>query len=418
MIRKTGTIALAALMLAACDVHKTNTAAEGYLSFDSFSLVSDDAIDLNLTKAITDAPGSYVIKIYDARGIEAGTYSYAEVQAAGFKVVLPAGDYTLEACSDPEGVPAAAFEKPVYGASAGFTITAGASTSAPELVCTLQQCKVTVGYEDKFLESVTGAGAATVEITSGHPLSYALDYNGGNPVASTSAGYFEVNNGDNTTMTVSFKGSIDGKLQKMTTRPISGIRKAQWRQVTFVKKINEEGNAVFTVRIDGYIEDEELTNSLNVSLEEPIGEDPDAPKGDGGITLDFAPDCTMFTDLSAIRVPKTGTMDLRLVATVPGGVAKFTVEMASTNASFIEAVQAAGGTTLDLVHPSAESAIVFQIVPFPHGEELLGKTSIDFNLSAAQEPILAFGGTHSFTMKITDRDGCRNEIEVKMIVED
>lgn len=38
---------------------------------------------------------------------------------------------------------------------------------------------------------------------------------------------------------------------------------------------------------------------------------------------------------------------------------------------------------------------VFDIVPFPHGSELSGKTEIDFDLSGAQTPLLALPGhTH------------------------
>ena len=76
-----------------------------------------------------------------------------------------------------------------------------------------------------------------------------------------------------------------------------------------------------------------------------------------------------------------------------------------------------GGTTLDLINPAEAAMGIFDIVPFPHGSELLGATTIDFDLSNAQTPLLAFAGTHSFTMNVTDNKGCRNSIVIELVVE-
>ena len=93
------------------------------------------------------------------------------------------------------------------------------------------------------------------------------------------------------------------------------------------------------------------------------------------------------------------------------------MQMASTSESFISAVALAGGTTLDLINPKEEQGIVFQIVPFPHGSSLSGQTSLLFDLSAAQGPINAFPGRHTFTMEVTDMKGCRASIPVTLVVE-
>ena len=61
--------------------------------------------------------------------------------------------------------------------------------------------------------------------------------------------------------------------------------------------------------------------------------------------------------------------------------------------------------------------IIFSVVPFPYGADLLGQTDIEFNLDAAQDAIVAYKGTHTFTMVIVDNDGCKNQIPVTMIVE-
>ena len=102
---------------------------------------------------------------------------------------------------------------------------------------------------------------------------------------------------------------------------------------------------------------------------------------------------------------------------MPNGVAKFTVDIASTSSSFVNAVEAAQATHIDLIHPIPANDIIFQVVPFPHGEELLGQTNIAFDMSAAQEAIINYPGTHTFTMNVTDTQGCKKSISIVMVVE-
>lgn len=412
---------LAGLALAGCSrtLSTENAKGEGELSFASCNISCNDELDVLLTKAAFPATGNYTIEVFNAEGFSVLSTTYAAVKTNSNKISLPAGNYRMEICSSDEEIPAAVFEGPVYGATQTFAITAGQTTEIGSITCHLLQCKVTVSYDDAFLADVTGPGCASVEVTTGYPLDFNLGYIDNSAIFDQSAGYFAVNNGDNTTMTVTFKGKVGGKDQKMISKPITGIKPAQWRQVKFIKKIDQEGNASFGIEINGFIEDEDLDAGINVPLETVIAEDPNAPIGDGGIEVFIIPECTMFTDLSNIVVPKRPTeMDLRLKAIVPAGVLNFTVEVESTSPGFCAALEAAGGGLIDLVHPSTESEVIFQVVPFPHGEELIGMTEVDFNLSAAQDPILAFPGTHSFKMNITDSNHCKKTIPVVMIVEE
>jgi hypothetical protein len=273
---------------------------------------------------------------------------------------------------------------------------------------------VTVSYSDEFLASVTGTGKTTVEVTAGSPLEYTLNANG---TYDQSAGYFAVNGN---TMQVVFSGNIEGKSQKMT-KTFTNIAPRQWRQIKFIKKVNEQGNVVFDIVINDLVDDEILNNSMNAD-EEIIGEDPDAPKGDGGIALapDYEGGCDdEITDLQNIRIVPTSTrkMAIRFRATVPNGVKKFNVMIDSESSAFLNAVDAANARQLDLINPLPENGIIFDVVPFPHGQELLGQTDIAFNLDAAQEAITIYPGRHTFKMVIVDQTGCKNEIPVVMVVE-
>ncbi|MBQ2918907.1 MAG: DUF4493 domain-containing protein [Bacteroidales bacterium] len=382
----------------------------GTLSFSEFTLGLDETVE---TKAVA-ASGNYTITIFDSEGNEVEKKTYDEVKNNDYKLTLTAGSYTLVASSSADEVPLAAFEQPVYGVSKEFTIAAGMTTSIGELVCTLQQCKVTVSYSDDFLKMVTGQCSTKVTVDPEQPLEYALN---ADKTYEQSAGYFAVTG---STMTVVFKGDIEGGSKSMT-KVFSNIAPKQWRQIKFIPKVDEEGNATFDIVIQDLISDATLNNAVDPK-EEIIGEDPDAPKGDGGITLapDYEAGCdSEITDLENILIVPVATRDMaiRFRATVPNGVKKFNVLIDSDNESFLSAVDAANARELDLINPLPENGIIFDVVPFPHGQELLGQTDIAFNLDAAQDAITIYSGRHTFKMIIVDQTGCKNEIPVVMVVE-
>lgn len=404
--------ASAALLLnISCNKVMVPSVQEGFLSFSDFNISCDDEV---MTKAVSPANGNYSVFVYDMEGTLVKETNYAAVKSNDNKLSLSAGEYTLVARSIEDDVPVAEFEQPVYGASKTFSISAGETTSIGQLVCSLLQCKVTVDYSDEFLATVTGAGSTKVTIKAGYPLEYALNADG---TYEHSAGYFAV---EGSTMEVVFSGSINGSTAKMT-KVFTGIAARQWRQVRFVQKKNEQGQAVFDIVINDLVDDETLNNDI-AGAEEIIGDDPDAPKGDGGIdlALDYAAGCdAQLTDLTAMQIVPLSerAMSIKLRATVPAGVKKFTVGISSTSTPFTLAVAAADATNLDLINPSETNAVIFQVVPFPHGTDLVGQTDIAFDLSAAQEAIINYPGVHTFTMKIVDQNNCTKSIPVVMLVD-
>lgn len=421
---------------------------EGYLSFTEFALELDETVD---TKAAEAARGNYVIIIMDSEGREVLRNSYSEVMSNDSKISLTAGDYTLAARSEAEEVPVKGWENPVYGTSRGFSITPGEVTPVGTLTCTLLQCKVTVDYSDEFLEAVTGPGSTKVTVTAGYPQEYVLN---ADKTYDERNGYFAVA-GETATMEVVFQGQIDGKSQKMT-KVFTGIKAKQWRKIKFVQKKNEQGQATFDITITDLIDDELLNEDASgiVVEEESMGEDPEKPKGDGGIRL--LPDYTEseiaegknvveliykkdesgadVLDVNGERVldymrinitepiyPQVGDelnpdMLIKLKAIVPGGVKKFNVDIETDSDTFASAVESAAAFHLNLIEPLAANMIIFGVVPFPHGAELIGQTDIPFDLSNAQCAIWNYAGNHTFLMTITDNAGCSNSIKVVMVV--
>ena len=406
------TAASAALMLfASCQKSPVSSEENGYLTFGGFSLEVDEAL---VTRA-DNAGDNYSISILNSDEQTVLTKTYAEVKGNNNKISLPAGSYTLVARSLAVDVPVVSWENPIYGTAKEFSIEAGQVTEIGNLICTLLQCKVTVAYSDEFLAAITGDGTASVEVTAGYPLDYKLNANG---TYDQSAGYFAVEEGS--TMTVVFKGNVEGKTAKMT-KTFTGIAARQWRQIKFVQKKNEQGQATFDIVIQDLISDATLNNNINAS-EDKIGDDPDAPKGDGGIKLefDYADGCdTQLTDLNNMVIVPTSerVMTIKLKATVPNGILKFNVDIESSSEAFKLALAAADAFNLDLINPKPAHDVIFQVVPFPHGPALSGETEVAFDLSAAQSAITAYPGTHTFQMTIVDNTFCSKTIPVTMIVE-
>ncbi len=424
--------ALSAVMVLAASCQKTpvsNVEGNGYLSFSEFSLGLDEDVD---TKA-SPAGNNYTVIVRDADGNDIIKKSYGEVKNSGNMISVPAGEYTLIARSIEEEMEIAAFEQPVYGVSKGFSIEAGMTTSIGELTCTLQQCKVTVDYSDEFLATVTGNCTTTVEVTAGYPLEYALGADG---KYDQSAGYFAVNG---TTMTVNFRGHVDGNEGVTMSKTFTGIAPKQWRQIKFIPFVNEEGNATFDIVINDLISDEVLNNDL-VADEEVIGADPYAPEDDGGIRLLLAEGCdatitaseedivydgdgNQINSTGVINIPiaplaedGSTTMAILFDAVIPAGLAELTVDITTNSPEFAGAVDVAGASHIDLVNPTCDP-LIFDVVPFPHGDAILGETEIRFDLSNAQTAILAFPGTHVFVMNIVDANGKTKKNVITMVVE-
>ena len=406
------TLSVAALAIANCADDKfnydKNETQKGTLSFAGLSI---DYSSEMVTKAEA-ADGTYMLYVYDAGESLVWSGQYSTVTEGTGSISLLAGDYRLDIRSTAAAVPEAKFSSPVYGASETFSITAGETTTLGTITCTLLQCAVSVEYNDDFIGMVTGDGNTSVEVMSGYPLDYALSYNSGAPKYERRIGYFAVN-GDNTTMVVTFKGSIENKTQKMTTT-VTDLKPRDYHIVKFMKKVDATGQVTIGIEIDGLVADAVLDNDVQAS-EEGDGNDPQAPVGDGGIKLVSTCD---YDIAQPITVPASGNpFNLTLKAVVPNGVLRFTVDIASTNEDFINSVNTVGGTNLDLINPSEAAMGVFDIVPFPHGSELAGKTEVDFDLSGAQTAILGFPGSHTFTMNVVDKKGCKNSIDVVLVVE-
>lgn len=390
--------------LSSCDGVGDYSASKGYLSFamDVDTEVKSPAMPLNTS--------DYVVVIKDVNGTEAIHSKFSKLT---FPLTLAVGNYTLYVRSSEEEPVAAAFDYPVLGASTTFNIKGAEETTLGTVTCTPLQTMVTVSYDSEFLERVSRDSKTKVTVNA--PLEYFLNVSDGVTSYEKRTGYF-LTDGDNSTMIVEFDGYYDNKKAVMR-KTFSNITPASLHNLTFVNN-DVTGNASFTIAIDGFVEDEELNQCIENPHESIIGDDPAAPMDDGGIELQSTCD---FDISQPIVVPPAGEdFTLTMKAVVPDGVKRFTVEISSTNESFVGSVRGIndGSNILNLVDPSGGAINVFtEILPFPYGDAVRGKTEIDFDLSDAQAPLLAFKGSHSFIMHVIDNSGHRKDISINMIVE-
>lgn len=415
-------ILLASAVLTSCSKDTFNYGGEQQVKCGTLSFAGEMIVDENV-ELVTRAGevDNYSILVYNSEEVLCLDTTYGAIlNNTQGEVLLPEGTYTVVAQSA-KTVPAAAFETPIYGVTKeNIQIKAGETTSIGELVCKLVQCKVSVAYNDDFVKMIASNCTTTVSITDsssqGGELEYPVTYTNGKVSYKKENGFFQVNNGANTTMEVKFSGvmNVDGeiKTQRMV-KAFDNIAPATWRQITFVKKVDEEGNATFDIEINNYVEDSTLGEDVEGS-EDTMGEDPNKPQGDGGIEL--LSTCS-FDISQPILIPEATTpLVLTMNANVPNGVRKFTVTISSDSSAFMAALDVVGGPVVDLVNPSELAMGIFDIVPFPHGSELIGMTTVPFDLSAAHTPLLGFPGKHTFVMSVVDQKGCTKDVSIVMDV--
>lgn len=456
-------VMLAVIALTSCkkDIYHYNNELEpgyGLLSVAGADIIVSEEVETRATNigdyfiwvyAVDEGGNETVVKLDKSEGSQNNHILYSAIPTEGIK--LPAGNYKLVAQSASSINDAG--QTPVYGAEREFSITAGQKTdlSSSPIVCTLwQQVKVSVKYNEFFLEHLIGDGKATVKLSDAAKLDFNVKGNGTkNPVSmDEDAGYLKVpkDNGSDTdkddevTLQVEFEGlmqvknadgSYTNKAQKMRAA-ISNVKACQWRKIQFEMTEDEDGNANFTISIDGFVEDVPLTTDIDVS-EDKLDEDPNKPQGDGGIKLicTAGPDETTMEawnaveDKSTMPINVTGFTDLQFTANVPNGVYEFYVKITSTNADFADTVSKVldpTGTVEDpklLLTSDAQRDIItmFQTtvgLGFPYSEDVCNKTEIYFDLANALEPLsdAAFAGVHTFAMYVTDNQGCSKTINL------
>lgn len=309
-----------------------------------------------------------------------GSWVYSEMPEV---VTIPEGRYKVMA--ENSTLKPAAWDSPYYYAEKEFTVNADELTEVDELICKLSNVAVSVRYSDALLNALGADAAVTVSTVEGASLVYAKD--------ETRVGYFMLPEGAST-LVASFEGTVNGHHTSLT-KSFSGISVGEHHYITF--SVNTGSIA------PGLIIDADITFD-DVDIDIPGGEDPDPGDRPGEDPDENQPTITSQTlNLDGVN---TITEDLiaRVDISVPNGIEKLEVTIVSETLTPEELIGVGLTDHFDLAHPG-EFAEALAALGFLTGDEVLGQTSMTFDITPFMSLLIYFPGSHVFNLDVTDANG-------------
>lgn len=397
--------------------------ATGYLSvsglsmrvvYDETDVRPDDTSDqtqnpqaVSGTRAEQPDVDSFTIKIFDANDVQVLEKSYAELKLAE-PMELPVGAYRMEVCSE-KTTPDVAWELPVYGATSDFTISKAQTTQLGEVVCTLQNIKVTVDYSSELAGMLADTSKATISLgqTSQEFLK-----------TETCAAYFKSLAIENT-LDFKFEGTFsDTDIPAQFSKQITGVKAGQWRKISVVINYADKGTLLFQVKVDNnIIQDNSFVVDGTDNLLEELLEDPNAPAltwPGHDMTQPFTLTDAMFDDNGNCIEPFV--FDLAS----PNGIESLRVNIASTSSQFLASMAAIQlPETFDLctLDASSPAGIILKGFGYPVGGELKGQQAKSFNIAGQIKALYEFDGTHTFSFDMTDAKGVSTAAALTLVVD-
>lgn len=349
------------------------------------------------------------MEILDADNAQVLEMTYAELkEQLKTPMELKVGAYRMEVRSE-DTMPDAAWEHPVYGATSDFTITKAQTTSPEEVVCTLQNIKVSVEYSPELADMLADTSKATVSLGD-----TSLDFS----KTETRAAYFKPLALENT-LNFAFDGTFaDTGVPAKFSKQITGVKAGQWRKVSVVIGYADKGNILFSVKVDNSIlQDNKFVVDGTENLGEELLEDPNAP----ALTWPGHDMTQPFTLTDAMFDAEGNCIEpFAFDLSSPNGIESLQVTVGSTNSQFLASMAAIQlPETFDLCALDASSAagIILKGFGYPVGSELKGQTAKSFNIAGQIRALYEFDGTHTFAFTMTDAKGVSSEAVLTLVVD-
>lgn len=439
-------IMAAAAVLTACNTVLIEDAGRGQLSVE---LSASDEYQTTTKATANEDVKEFKINII-SKIDDSVVKTYSRFGDMPQVIELLSGSYTINA-SSPNVLPAA-FNQPIYGTSHDFVVKVGEVTTE-ELVCTLQNVKVTFSLSEAFSNELS---SYTISVSNGEAATnmlywtnVATDVEGQYTTKDiTTAGYFTV---APLTIRVDGKRSVDGSEAYHEINITDPKAKDH-----FVVKLDAKvtGSAGFAIEIDPSVnlrEDEEVfvpgfnedpvvepeedeTPGDNTGSGDNTGNEGGSGEGSGdqgGAENPISLTWTGYETLPTEPVEITSPMNVDLTLNSPKGISEFKIIIASEASAFLNLVskmtsnpRETSSTSLEPVEADLvnDETAVDKFSNFvPTGEELTGKnddgtdiTTLSFALSKLVPMIPSAGqagpGTkHTFTLKVTDKEGTSNQ---------
>ena len=361
------------------------------------------------TRAEQPDVDGFIVEILDADNAQVFKKTYAELkQQLAEPMELPVGAYRMEVRSK-ESTPDVAWEHPVYGATSSFTISKAQTTQLEEVVCTLQNIKVTVDYSSELAGMLADTSKATISLgqTSQEFLK-----------TETRAAYFKSLDIENT-LDFNFDGVFaDTDIPAQFSKQITGVKAGQWRKISVVINYADKGTLLFQVTVDNnIIQDNSFVVDGTDNLLEELLEDPSAPAlawPGHDMSKPFTLTDAMFDDNGNCIEPFV--FDLAS----PNGIESLRVNIASTSNQFMASMAAIQlPETFDLcaLDASSPAGIILKGFGYPVGGELKGQQAKSFNIAGQIKALYEFDGTHTFSFDMTDDKGVSTAAALTLVVD-
>lgn len=361
------------------------------------------------TRAEQPDVDGFIVEILDADNAQVFKKTYAELkQQLAEPMELPVGAYRMEVRSE-ESTPDVAWEHPVYGATSSFTISKAQTTQLEEVVCTLQNIKVTVDYSSELAGMLADTSKATISLgqTSQEFLK-----------TETRAAYFKSLDIENT-LDFNFDGVFaDTDIPAQFSKQITGVKAGQWRKISVVINYADKGTLLFQVTVDNnIIQDNSFVVDGTDNLLEELLEDPSAPAlawPGHDMSKPFTLTDAMFDDNGNCIEPFV--FDLAS----PNGIESLRVNIASTSSRFMASMAAIQlPETFDLcaLDASSPAGIILKGFGYPVGGELKGQQAKSFNIAGQIKALYEFDGTHTFSFDMTDAKGVSTAAALTLVVD-
>lgn len=361
------------------------------------------------TRAEQPDVDGFIVEILDADNAQVFKKTYAELkQQLAEPMELPVGAYRMEVRSE-ESTPDVAWEHPVYGATSSFTISKAQTTQLEEVVCTLQNIKVTVDYSSELAGMLADTSKATISLgqTSQEFLK-----------TETRAAYFKSLDIENT-LDFNFDGVFaDTDIPAQFSKQITGVKADQWRKISVVINYADKGTLLFQVTVDNnIIQDNSFVVDGTDNLLEELLEDPNAPTlawPGHDMSKPFTLTDAIFDDNGNCIEPFV--FDLAS----PNGIESLRVNIGSTSSRFMASMAAIQlPETFDLcaLDASSPAGIILKGFGYPVGGELKGQQAKSFNIAGQIKALYEFDGTHTFSFDMTDAKGVSTAAALTLVVD-
>ncbi len=354
----------------------------------------------------------FIIDIVNTKGVSQYKKTYGELKSdiasdPNNRLALPVGSYTMKVNSQTSEIADIEWEAPVYGTTYDFAIRKEETTTIGDVVCKLQNIKVTVECSADLIDRLTSDSKAVVSIGSA-----AADF----VMGETRAAYFRAQEELNTLL-FQMKGKFaDTQEAAEFSKSISGVKAGQWRKITLVIAHSDEGHVDFDIVVDTFIQDEEINVDGTDGVWEPtLDEDEngggnEGGEGGGNTGGDTAPtvvwegydiDATNYTVM-------TDDMTLNINVQAPKGIKNFVVTITSTSGPFTNALIGMGlSEPFDLANIEPGSALESTLkndLGFPVNSDVKDKTELPFPLTVFAGILNSetFNGNHTFKLSVTD----------------